>query len=204
MPSRTSVRHRTDGRWASNYRDGIQGVSGACYMGVVVWIVVGALLGAAASVLGNRGFIRFSINVTTSIACVMSGGWLLGLLIGTSAFDPGTFELGSLLVSLLAAAVVLAFLHEFRGDHPPTEGIQMHQFPSQNPRRHVGSAGHTDHVRSDVVNPGLSRRRAGSLKSFLADQGFESGPILASGTGELLPVADTRTDAVLSRSAVSS
>lgn len=85
-------------------------------MGFVTWIIAGALLGWAASALagtGKRG--RFTLNVTVGIGGVMFGGWLLGLLIGASAFEPGEFSLGAFLVSLLGAAVLLAVLHEFRG-----------------------------------------------------------------------------------------
>ena len=83
-------------------------------MGFVTWIVAGALLGGAASALtgidDRRGL---ALNVATGIGGVMFGGWLVGLLIGSSAFEPGEFSLGGFLVSLLGAAVLLAVLHEF-------------------------------------------------------------------------------------------
>lgn len=85
-------------------------------MGFVTWIVAGALLGGAASALAGIGDRRgFTLNVAVGIGGVMFGGWLLGLLIGASAFEPGEFSLGGFLVSLLGAAVLLAVLHEFRG-----------------------------------------------------------------------------------------
>jgi outer membrane protein OmpA-like peptidoglycan-associated protein len=68
-------------------------------------------------------------------------------------------------------------------------------FLNQNAGRQVEIEGHTDDVGSDDFNLGLSRRRAESVKSFLVDQGIESGRILASGKGELQPVADNQTDA---------
>ena len=84
-------------------------------MGVLTWIVCGALLGGAAGALIGIGDRRgFVLNVATGIAGVMFGGWLLGLLIGASAFEPGEFGLSSLSVSLLGGAVLLAVLHEFR------------------------------------------------------------------------------------------
>ena len=85
-------------------------------MGFVTWIVAGALLGGAASALTGIGDRRgYTLNVAVGIAGVMFGGWLLGFLIGASAFEPGEFGLGGFLVSLLGAAVLLAALHEFRG-----------------------------------------------------------------------------------------
>lgn len=84
-------------------------------MGFVTWIVAGALLGWAASALTGIGERRvFTLNVAVGIGGVMFGGWLLGLLIGASAFEPGEFSLGGFLVSLLGAAVLLAVLHELR------------------------------------------------------------------------------------------
>jgi uncharacterized membrane protein YeaQ/YmgE (transglycosylase-associated protein family) len=89
-------------------------------MGFTTWIIAGALLGGAAGALTGIGDRRgFGLNVATGIAGVMSGGWLLGMLIGASAFEPGEFGLGSLLVSLLGAAALLAALYELRnGRHP--------------------------------------------------------------------------------------
>jgi len=85
-------------------------------MGFVTWIVAGALLGGAAGAVAGIGHRRgLALNVAVGIGGVMFGGWLLGLLIGASAFEPGEFGLGSFLVSLLGAAVLLAVLHEFRG-----------------------------------------------------------------------------------------
>ena len=87
-------------------------------MGFVTWMIAGALLGGAASTLiGTRDLRRIAWNVATGIAGVMFGGWLLGLLIGAIGLRSGQFALGSLLVSLLGAALLLAVLHEFRGAH---------------------------------------------------------------------------------------
>lgn len=81
-------------------------------MGFVIWIVAGALLGGAAGALvGGRG--RFALNVATGVTGVLFGGWLLGMLIGASAFGADGFGIGSLLVSLLGASILLAGLNEF-------------------------------------------------------------------------------------------
>jgi uncharacterized membrane protein YeaQ/YmgE (transglycosylase-associated protein family) len=97
-------------------------------MGFITWIVAGALLGGAASALARTGGRRgFAVNVATGIAGVMTGGWLLGMLIGASAFEPGAFSLGCLLVSLLGAAVLVGVLHEGRGIRFLNERIEMKQ-----------------------------------------------------------------------------
>lgn len=99
-------------------------------MGFVTWIVAGALLGGAASALSGIGDRRgFALNVATGIAGVMFGGWLLGMVIGASAFDPGEFSLGSLLVSLLGASVMLTALHELRGNRHQSEKARMNHTP---------------------------------------------------------------------------
>jgi uncharacterized membrane protein YeaQ/YmgE (transglycosylase-associated protein family) len=84
----------------------------------IIWIVAGALLGGAASAFSgsrHRGS-DFATSVATGIAAVMAGGLLLGLIIEPSPFHPGEFSLACLLVSLLAAAVPLTVLHEFRAE----------------------------------------------------------------------------------------
>lgn len=99
-------------------------------MGFITWIAAGALLGGAAGALTGIGDRRgFCLNIATGIAGVMLGGWFLGKLIGASAFDPGAFSLGSLLVSLLAAAALLACLHEVRRFLLHTESTSMNVIP---------------------------------------------------------------------------
>ena len=112
-------------------------------MVVVTWIFAGALLGGAASALdGSTGRAAFARNVAVGIAGVMLGGWLLGVLIGAAAFDPGVFGLGSLLVSLMGASVLLTVPHVFRtaGDAghrhattalPPAMKLEDRKFSTQ-------------------------------------------------------------------------
>jgi uncharacterized membrane protein YeaQ/YmgE (transglycosylase-associated protein family) len=77
-------------------------------MGFVIWIIAGAMLGGAVSALvRRRARGELFLNVALGIAGVLSGGWLLGIVIGASAFDPGKFSIESLLVSLLGTAVLL-------------------------------------------------------------------------------------------------
>ena len=102
-------------------------------MGFVTWMIAGALLGGAASgLIGTRDLRLIAWNVATGIAGVMFGGWLLGMLIGASALEPGTFALGSLLVSLLGAALLLAVLHEFRGVHFQSERTKINRLWKSN------------------------------------------------------------------------
>lgn len=84
-------------------------------MGLLTWMVAGALLGGAASAMaGTRDWRVRILDVAAGVAGVVSGGWLLGEVIGASAFGPGEFSIESLLVSLLGAAALLTALHTFR------------------------------------------------------------------------------------------
>ena len=67
-------------------------------------------------------------------------------------------------------------------------------FLTQNPDRKVEIEGHTDNVGSDDYNQDLSQRRADSVRSFLMQQGIDSGRIVASGKGEQRPVADNESE----------
>ena len=78
----------------------------------LAWIIAGALLGGAACAFNGTSCYRtFALNVAAGIAGVLLAGWLLGLLIGASAFGPGAFGVGSLLVSLLGASVLQTIPH---------------------------------------------------------------------------------------------
>lgn len=80
-------------------------------MSLVIWILAGALLGVAASAhFGLREWKEYALNAVIGVAGVICSGWVLGLLIGASAFASGDLNFASLLVSLLAASVLLAAL----------------------------------------------------------------------------------------------
>lgn len=83
---------------------------------LVSWILAGAFLGSAASaIFGIRDRQGFLLNIVIGVAGVMGSRWLLAMLIGTSAFESGDYDLASLLVSLLGASVPLAALRLYRG-----------------------------------------------------------------------------------------
>ena len=84
-------------------------------MVVFAWVVAGALLGGAAGALdGTTGRAAFALNVAAGVAGVLLGGWLLGVLTGGSPFVGGTLGLGSLVVSLMGASVLLIVPHVVR------------------------------------------------------------------------------------------
>ena len=78
-------------------------------MNIMIWLLVGGLLGRAASfVLGASERPGMILNVVAGIVGVVLGGWFLSVLLGSSPFDQSEFSVAELLVSSLGAMVVLA------------------------------------------------------------------------------------------------
>jgi uncharacterized membrane protein YeaQ/YmgE (transglycosylase-associated protein family) len=79
-------------------------------MHFIVWIVVGALIGWAASAI-MRSQEGILLNVLVGIIGAAVGGWLLTPLLGASTINQGSFSGTSLLVSLLGSVVLLAIMN---------------------------------------------------------------------------------------------
>ena len=78
-------------------------------MNLVVWLIVGGLMGGVASLpVHTDGRRRVATNVLVGIAGALVGGWLLSPLIGGSTVDQIDFSGVALLVSLAGAATFLA------------------------------------------------------------------------------------------------
>ncbi|MDB5824684.1 MAG: GlsB/YeaQ/YmgE family stress response rane protein [Herminiimonas sp.] len=88
-------------------------------MNFIIWIVVGGLLGWIASMImrtdAQQGMF---LNVIVGIIGALLGGWLLAPLFGTGTINQNDFSMGSLLVSLLGAVVLLAIVNLFRRGTP--------------------------------------------------------------------------------------
>ncbi|MES2536092.1 MAG: GlsB/YeaQ/YmgE family stress response membrane protein [Pseudomonadota bacterium] len=88
-------------------------------MNFIIWIVVGGLLGWIASMImktnAQQGMI---LNVVVGIVGALLGGWLLAPLFGTGTINQSDFSIGSLLVSLLGAVILLAIVNLFRRGSP--------------------------------------------------------------------------------------
>lgn len=84
-------------------------------MNIIIWLVVGGLIGWLASVLmrtdAQQGII---LNVVVGIVGAALAGWLLSPLFGISTINQSNFSLGGLLVSLLGAVVLLAIVNLIR------------------------------------------------------------------------------------------
>lgn len=88
-------------------------------MNFIIWIIIGGILGWVASMImrtdEQQGMI---LNVVVGIVGALLGGWLLAPLFGTGTINQNDFSIGSLLVSLLGAVILLAIVNLFRKGKP--------------------------------------------------------------------------------------
>jgi uncharacterized membrane protein YeaQ/YmgE (transglycosylase-associated protein family) len=79
-------------------------------MNIIIWLVVGGLIGWAASAV-MRTHEGILLNVVVGIVGAALGGWLLSPLVGVSTINQGNFSVAGLLVSLLGAVILLAIVN---------------------------------------------------------------------------------------------
>jgi uncharacterized membrane protein YeaQ/YmgE (transglycosylase-associated protein family) len=84
-------------------------------MNIIIWLLVGGLLGWAASVfMGTNNRQGILLNVVVGIVGAFLGGLLMSGLFETSTINQGNFSLNGLLVSFLGAVALLALVKFFR------------------------------------------------------------------------------------------
>lgn len=121
-------------------------------MNVVLWILLGGLLGRYASALmGIRGRQAIMRNVVVGSGGVILSGWVLAALTGSPAFAQGEFNISSMLVSLMGATILLAAVQLLRNrlvkarTLNPSETSAMNstprEFPGLRPLLTAGLAG---------------------------------------------------------------
>lgn len=83
---------------------------------LIVWLVVGGLVGWLASVImktdAQQGVF---LNVVVGLVGAAIAGWLISPLVGVPNINDNVFSLGSFLVSLLGAIVLLGVVVLVRG-----------------------------------------------------------------------------------------
>ena len=84
-------------------------------MNFIIWLVVGGLIGWVASMImrtnAQQGII---LNVVVGVVGAMLGGWFISPMVGAGNINDSNFSLGSLLVSLVGAVILLAIVNLFR------------------------------------------------------------------------------------------
>ncbi len=86
-------------------------------MNIIIWLVVGGLIGWAASAL-MRTQEGVLLNVVVGILGAALGGWVLSPIFGVSTINQSNFSAPSLLVSLLGAVLLLAVVNFVRRRAP--------------------------------------------------------------------------------------
>ncbi|MEO7393053.1 MAG: GlsB/YeaQ/YmgE family stress response membrane protein [Ramlibacter sp.] len=83
-------------------------------MSFILWLIVGGIVGWLASLVmktdGQQGIL---LNVIVGIVGAFIGGWLISPLVGMGTINDG-FSIGSLVVSLIGAIILLAIVNLFR------------------------------------------------------------------------------------------
>ena len=84
-------------------------------MNILIWLVVGGLLGWVASLLmktdGQQGII---LNVVVGIIGALVAGFVVAPLFGTGTINTNDFSIAGMLVSLAGAVVLLAIVNLVR------------------------------------------------------------------------------------------
>lgn len=83
-------------------------------MNLIIWLVVGGLVGWVASLLMRDGGNGIVLDVVVGIVGAFIGGWLLGPMFHAGTINQHDFSLPSLAVSLLGAIILLAVVNLFR------------------------------------------------------------------------------------------
>ncbi len=83
-------------------------------MNLIIWLVVGGILGWLASIIMKRDAQQgIILNIVVGIIGALVGGFLLSPLFGVGTINQNNFSLPSLLVSLLGAVILLAIVNMF-------------------------------------------------------------------------------------------
>lgn len=83
-------------------------------MGLVSWIIVGALAGWIASMItGNNEKMGAGKNIIVGVLGALVGGFIMNTIFGTAGFTG--FNIWSVLVSIVGAVILLLIVNAFTG-----------------------------------------------------------------------------------------
>ena len=86
-------------------------------MNIITWLVVGGLIGwAASAVMRTRE--GMLLNVVVGVVGAAIGGWFLSPLAGVSTINQSNFSAASLIVSFLGAIILLSIVNLVRRGAP--------------------------------------------------------------------------------------
>lgn len=83
-------------------------------MGIIVWLVMGGLVGWVASlIMGTDARQGIILNIVVGIVGALIGGWLIGPMLGTGSIN-NDITVMSFVVSLIGAIILLAIARVFQ------------------------------------------------------------------------------------------
>lgn len=86
-------------------------------MGIIVWLVMGGLVGWVASlIMGTDARQGIILNIVVGIVGALIGGWLIGPMLGTGSIN-NDITVMSFVVSLLGAVILLAIARMFQSSY---------------------------------------------------------------------------------------
>jgi len=86
-------------------------------MNFILWILVGGLIGWVASIVMRTNAQQgIFLNVIVGVVGALVAGWIISPLVGIPTINQDVFSLPALLVSLLAAIVLLGVVNLVRRD----------------------------------------------------------------------------------------
>jgi uncharacterized membrane protein YeaQ/YmgE (transglycosylase-associated protein family) len=84
-------------------------------MNIIIWLVIGGVIGWLASIImrtdGQQGIF---LNIVVGIVGAFVGGVLISPLVGAGTINNSGLTLGTVLVSLAGAVILLALVNLFR------------------------------------------------------------------------------------------
>jgi uncharacterized membrane protein YeaQ/YmgE (transglycosylase-associated protein family) len=85
-------------------------------MGILIWLLVGGLVGWVASLImktdGSQGII---LNVVVGIVGALIAGFFISPLVGIPTINQNSLNIGSILVSLVGAVILVGIVKLVRG-----------------------------------------------------------------------------------------
>ncbi|WP_405235105.1 GlsB/YeaQ/YmgE family stress response membrane protein [Lentisalinibacter orientalis] len=86
-------------------------------MNIVLWLVIGGLVGWQAIMLTRTESLKeIILNVVVGMIGAVLGGWIPGRLFGAGPINEGNFNMTGLLVSLFGAVLLLTLVRFARDD----------------------------------------------------------------------------------------
>jgi uncharacterized membrane protein YeaQ/YmgE (transglycosylase-associated protein family) len=94
-------------------------------MNVIVWLVVGGLIGWVASIIMKTNARQGALmNIVVGVIGAFLGGVALSPFVGGGTINQGDFSFMSLLVSLIGAVALLAIVNLFRRGRSSGHGMR--------------------------------------------------------------------------------